>query len=84
MGEIVTSLQRDLDPSVDEDMVMVTLDDLTAAQLLEQPIECRSDEIKSSPRRFVQKMAVLGGLIPVVESMVAPTPAQAQSGIPTF
>src|SRR3954454_7444948 len=67
----------------DEDLVMVSLDGLAEAGLLDEAPERTSEEARLSRPRFIRRVGVVGSaalVLPVVHSIVAPTPASAQSG----
>jgi len=81
--EIAALLQQELNPAADEDLVWTSLEDLGAAQLLQEAVDQSAEQMQLSRRRVVQQMGVAGALsllLPVVTSMVAPTPAEAASG----
>jgi hypothetical protein len=83
VAEITASLQTELDPVVDEHLVQHTLDRLAGARLLEGWAARTAEEARTSRRQFVRKVGLVGALsllLPAVTSIVAPTPAQAQSG----
>jgi hypothetical protein len=82
VADLTGVLQRELDPSADDDLVWVSLDRLETAHLFQDPIGRSADQRRSSRRRFLEKVgriAMLSLLVPVVESVVAPTAAQARS-----
>ncbi len=83
VAELSGVLRQELDPSADEDLVWVSLDRLETAHLFQEPIDCSARQRRDSRRRFLGKVGRIGMLsllLPVVESVVAPTAAQAQSG----
>jgi hypothetical protein len=83
VAELTGVLRQELDPSADEDLVWVSLDRLETAHLFQEPIDCSARQRQDSRRRFLGKVgriSVLALLLPVVQSVVAPTAAQAQSG----
>ena len=85
VGELAAVLQREVGPSADENLVWLTLERLSAANLLEEPVSRSADELRTSRRLFVRKVGLIGALsllLPVVTTIAAPTPALAQSGLP--
>jgi hypothetical protein len=67
----------------DEDLVWLSLDRLSAVGLLEQPIARTASQIRTSRREFVRKVGKVGAVaiaLPIIISMIRPTPAQAQTG----
>jgi hypothetical protein len=79
ISDMTALLQRHEMPS-DEEVVWLALDRLGKAHLLEK--WQRRSETPVSRRAVMKKLGMAGGLIallPVVESIIAPTPAQAQS-----
>jgi hypothetical protein len=82
--EIAAILQQELNPLADTDLVLLSLDRLEAAHLLQDPVERPTDQKRLSRRRFVRRVGTVGLLsllLPAVQSIVAPTPAFAQSEI---
>jgi hypothetical protein len=82
VADLATILRAELDPVADENLVWHALDRLNAAQLLEEPPPRSTDEMRASRRQFISKVGLIGVaslLLPVVTSVAAPTPAQAQS-----
>jgi hypothetical protein len=83
VGDLVDVLTEDLGDVADEDLVLVTLDYLSEYGLLEAGYP-RRDEASSqlSRRRFIRSAGVVGvaaAALPMVTSLVAPTPAAAIS-----
>jgi hypothetical protein len=79
ISDMTALLQRHEMPS-DEEVVWLALDRLGKAHLLEK--WQRRSETPVSRRAVMKKLGMAGGLIallPVVESIIAPTPAHAQS-----
>ena len=77
LGQMVVLLEKDLDILVNEDMVELALDRLEKARLLETELEGGP---RYTRRQVMQKMALggaLAALLPVVTTIVAPTPASA-------
>lgn len=84
--QLVDVLHESVGELADEDLVMISLDQLAEAGLLEEAPERAAEEARLSRRRFIRKVGVVGSaamVLPVVHSIVAPTPASAQSGSPT-
>lgn len=83
--DLVAMLQQELNPEADTDLVWLTLDRLQSAHLLEESPARPTDQTRASRRRFVRKVGLVGVLsllLPVVETITAPTPAHAVSGPP--
>ena len=83
--DLVRLLEADLGDIADEDLVLVTLDYLSEQRLLESGY-ARRDEASSqlSRRRLIQRAGAVGvaaAVLPMVFSVVAPTPAAAMSVI---
>lgn len=78
---LAAKLRPELGDAANEALVLVALDKLSRARLLEEPF---APELPMPERRRLLKAAGLAGgfalLAPVVVSMLAPTPAQAQTG----
>jgi len=89
IGEITAIVGEHLGEFVDEDMVLIALDNLLAHDLLLSGYEPRAaSDSRFSRRRFIGRVGVVGAAaaaIPVVHTMVVPTPASAQSlGYPYY
>ena len=85
VADLVALLQEELNPEVDEDLVLLALDQLRRAHLLEEGGDRPAEARRASRRRFVRKVGMIGALsllLPVVETITAPTPSQAQTGEP--
>ena len=82
--DLVEVLSEDLGELADEDMVMVALDTLAEHGLIQSGYELRdADASRLNRRRFLRRVGVVGAAaisVPVVHSMVVPTPAAAASG----
>ena len=75
-------MHDELKAPVSEELVLLALDRLQTARLLDQPV-AESDGI--SRRAVMKKLALVGGLsvlLPAVHSIIAPTPAMAQTCFP--
>ncbi len=82
IADLVALLQAELNENADEDLVLMTLDKLRRAHLMEEAPIRAAEAVRSTRRRFVRKIGLVGALtllLPVVETVVAPTPAMAQS-----
>jgi Coenzyme PQQ synthesis protein D (PqqD) len=81
IAELVDVLGEEIGDLADEDLVMLTLDSLDEQGLFESGYRRREpDEASFSRRRFIRQAGVVGtasALLPVVASVVAPTPAAA-------
>ncbi len=82
--DLVAVLSEELGDLADEDMVMVALDHLHEHGLIKSGYEPRDLNVaRLSRRRFIRRVGIVGAAsmaVPVVHSMVVPTPAAAQSG----
>lgn len=82
VADLLSMLQRETDARVTEDMVWLALNRLEKEQLLQEPLVRPADAVRITRRDVLRKAALVGGMtlmIPVVQSMVAPTPAMAMS-----
>jgi hypothetical protein len=82
LSELVTLLRKQ-DLPADEEVVWLALDRLGKAHLLQERVPPPIAGI--SRRAVIRKLALAGSvtvLLPVVTSIIAPTPAMAQSTIP--
>lgn len=80
--DLMSVLQQGTDALVTEDLVWLALDRLEKEQLLAEPLVRPADAVKITRRDVLRRAALVGGMtlmIPVVQSMVAPTPAMAMS-----
>jgi hypothetical protein len=83
--EISARLQQQLSPIADDHLVQHTLDRLAGAGLLVGWTSRTAEEARASRRQFMRKVGLVGALsllLPAVTTIVAPTPAQAQSPPP--
>ena len=84
--DLVEVLRDELGEVADEDLVMVTLDRLSQHDLIDSGYAPRdADTAGVSRRRFIRRVGVAGTAalaLPVVQSIIAPTPAAAQSPPP--
>jgi hypothetical protein len=81
---LIELLAEEVGELADEDLVMVTLDQLAEHALIESGYEVReANASRLSRRRFIRRVGAVSAAamaIPLVQSIVAPTPAEAQSG----
>ena len=80
--DLTVVLQQQLNPVVDHEVVLLALDQLHSARLLETPVGRSADETRMSRRAVVRKVGLVGVLsllLPVITTIAVPTPAQAQS-----
>jgi hypothetical protein len=78
--DLVRVLADELGDLADEDLVLVTLDDLRAAELIEGAPKRDPEVARLSRRRFIRRVGAVGTAalaLPVVHSIVAPDPAAA-------
>jgi coenzyme PQQ synthesis protein D (PqqD) len=84
IDELVGVVAEELGELADEDLVMVALDHLAEHGLIESGYDAREARAaRLSRRRFIRRVGVVGAAamsVPVVHSMVVPTPAAAASG----
>ncbi len=82
--DLVGVLRAELGDLADEDMVMIALDTLAEHDLIQSGHERREPSAtRLNRRRFIRRVGVVGAAavsVPVVHSMVVPTPASAASG----
>jgi coenzyme PQQ synthesis protein D (PqqD) len=86
VSDLVEVLAAEVGDVADEDLVMVSLDELGQAGLLEDHSEREPDDVRLSRRRFIRRVGVVGTaalVLPVVRSIVAPTAASAQASCAT-
>jgi Coenzyme PQQ synthesis protein D (PqqD) len=83
IADLVELLRAEVGEVADEDLVMITLDYLEEQDLLESGYDSRElAAIRLSRRRFIERAGLAGTaaiVLPVVQSIVAPTPAAAAS-----
>jgi len=80
--ELAERLRPEFGAAASEDLVLLALDRLEKGHLLTGPLELPADAGRVTRRAALRKLALVGGmtlLIPVVQNMVAPTPAMAMS-----
>ena len=82
VADLVDVLGEQAGVDADEDLVLITLDGLVEAGLVEDYEQRPTKDARASRRRFIGKVGAVGAAaasLPVVHSIVAPTVAQAQS-----
>ncbi len=82
VADLAGILQTHLGVPVTEDVVWLALDRLEKENLLEEKLTRPDDAARITRRQVLRKAALVGGislLLPVVQSIVAPTPAMAMS-----
>ena len=80
VDDLVEALRVELGDIADEDLVRVTLDDLTAGGLLEEAEERDPEAARLNRRRFIRRVGTVSAaalVLPVVHSITAPEPAAA-------
>lgn len=80
--DIVDALAKQVGVLADEDLVLITLDELVEAGLVEDYATRSTKDARSSRRKFIQRAGAVGAAaaaLPIVHSIIAPTVAQAQS-----
>ncbi len=81
--ELAEALRAQIGDVADEDLVMITLDRLDEQGLIAEGFARRDVEVtRFDRRRFIRRAGVVGAAalaLPVVQSMVAPTAAMANS-----
>ena len=80
--QMAAMLQADWGIPNAEALVAMTLHQLEQARLLAEPVK-QPDEQRTLTRREALRLGVTAALLPVVHSIVAPSPAAAQSPRPT-
>ena len=81
-GDLALVVQGELGSPVTEEMVWLALDRLEKEHLLQDRLVRPEEALQITRRQMLRKAALVGGatlLLPVVQSMVAPTPAMAVS-----
>lgn len=86
VDDLTAVLQKEMNPVADHELVLLALDQLNNAHLLETPLARSTEETRLSRRAIVRKVGLVGVLsllLPVITTIAVPTPAQAQSEIQT-
>ena len=82
VDDLIAILADEVGELADRDLVMVTLDELGDAGLLEDQAERALSARRESRRRFIRRAGVVGVAalaLPVVQGIVVPEPAAAQT-----
>jgi len=82
VSEMARRLHQELGVPLDEELVWLALDRLDKAHLLQERLARPTCGSEVTRRQVMRKLGMVGGLsllLPVVTSMVAPTPAMAES-----
>jgi hypothetical protein len=82
IADLVDVLSEQVGVLADEDLVLITLDGLAAASLVEDYEPRATKDARLSRRRFIARVGAIGAaatVLPVVHSIIAPTAAQAQT-----
>lgn len=80
--ELAALLHAELSIPADEELVLLTLDRLEKAHLLRQPFQRPATVPNVSRREVIRRLGLSGTLIlllPIIDTITAPTPAMAQS-----
>lgn len=81
--EIASRLEKQLQSPCPEDLVWLALRELEGLNLLEQPIVVPAQLAAMSRRQLVRTLSIAAVVaIPVISSLVSPTPAEAASCTP--
>jgi hypothetical protein len=84
VDEIAGILHRELGVPEDRGMVLLALQELSTAGLLENPAPAETGPTLMSRRQLARRLAMAGAtaaVLPLVATVLAPTPAMASSGI---
>jgi hypothetical protein len=82
IADLALILQQELDLVADENLVWLTLDRLDQAHLLQESLQRSPEQTRLSRRQVVRKASLVGVLsllLPVITTLVTPSPATAQS-----
>ncbi len=82
ISDLASMLQTEIKTPVTDEVVWLALDRLEKEHLLQDRLIRPADAKQITRRQMLRKAALVGGatlLLPVVQSMVAPTPAMAMS-----
>jgi hypothetical protein len=82
-ADLVGVLRDEVGEVADEDLVAVTLDELTTNGLLDDAAERDREAMRRSRRQFIRRVGLVGTAalaLPIVHSIAAPDPAAAQTG----
>jgi hypothetical protein len=84
VDDIAQILHRELRLPADRSVVLLALQDLEKSGLLQDPVRAEAGPERLTRRQVAQRLACAGAslaLVPMVTSVLAPTPAMAQSTI---
>jgi len=85
VGELAQLIQNELGAPADERLVWLALEQLGRANLLEERVATPAQVGHRSRREMIRRMGLgLAALLPLVTSIVAPTPAEAAATCVTF
>ncbi len=86
VADIAREMTQTLDAPVDARVVWYALEQLSKKNLLQERAQIPSEYAAMTRRAFLTKAGVVGAAvaIPVIVSIIAPTPAHAQSGCLPF
>ncbi|HYE74274.1 MAG TPA: PqqD family protein [Blastocatellia bacterium] len=81
VDDLANLLGHEIQRTVSEDEVWLALDQLSKRQLLTAPLSNTQTQALVSRRELVKRLGQAAGVgLPVITSMLAPTPTQAQTG----
>jgi hypothetical protein len=84
IDEIAQILHRELGIPADRDVVLLALQELSESGLLQEPVQAEAGPERLTRRQVAQRFALAGAslaLVPLVTSVLAPTPAMAASTV---
>lgn len=84
VDDLAGILHRDLGIPADRTVVLLALQELSEAGLLEEPVNTEAGPELLSRRQVARRLALAGAstaMLPLIASVLAPTPAMASSGI---
>ena len=82
-AQMATQLKGDLTPEQAEELVWLTLKRLEKANLLQEAVVPPARRKGLTRREVLKGLGVTAALLPVIHSIVAPDPVEAQSPVPT-
>jgi hypothetical protein len=84
IDEIAQILHRQLGLPADRSVVLLALEELSESGLLQEPVQAEVGPERLTRRQVAQRLALAGAslaLVPLVTSVLAPTPAMAVSSV---
>jgi hypothetical protein len=84
IDEIAQILHRELGLPAERSIVLLALQELSESGLLQEPVQAEAGSERLTRRQVAQRLALAGAslaLIPLVTSVLAPTPAMAASSV---